>query len=186
MIENQSNYFAKTKELIDNEWFDKNANLLILYKQTNFDEINKNEIIDIEENPYLFKKQVLIYTDSEKQKLVEAIQDSGLNYKQFLEKKALSNQVFEQHKTNINNNNFESLLYRICHKIPFINIKVSQENGLLALTDNNTIKVNSSDFKAINDVLSENVFNESISDIENLSQDEIYEQLTIVLNQDEN
>jgi hypothetical protein len=186
VIVNQSNYFTKAKEKLNNEWFDKNANLLILYKQPSFEEIDKDKIIDIEENPYLFKKQVLIYKESEKEKLVEAINESELTFKAFFEIKILSDEIFGKHKSNINNNDFESLLYRLAHKIPFINIKVNQENGLLALTSINDAKVDLSPYKLINDTLTETFFDKTTSDVADLTPDEIYEQLLIVLSQNEN
>lgn len=48
VIENQSNYFEQAKNRINNEWFDKNVNLLVLHKVENFDNI-QSSVLNIEE-----------------------------------------------------------------------------------------------------------------------------------------
>lgn len=186
IIENQSNFFTVSKELLKNEWFDKNANLLILCKSSSELPLDKNLLIDIEENPYLFKKQILYYTENENQKLLEAIATSTLTTKKFFEKKLLSNTIFEQHKTNLNNNAFESLLYRVAHKVPFLNIKVEQKDGLSALTENNKMEVaKNSQLKELDDLISELILDKKFDEVSNISTEAVYEKILIVINKDE-
>ena len=63
VIENQVNYFEEAKKIINNEWFDKNVNLLILHRVENFENF-QSLVLEIEEDPYLFKKQIVLYNDS--------------------------------------------------------------------------------------------------------------------------
>lgn len=186
IIENQSKFFTVSKEILKNEWFDKNANLLILCKSSSESPFDKNLLIDIEENPFLFKKQILVYTDIEKQKLIEAITTSKLTTKKFFEQKLLSNTVFEQHKTNLNNNAFESLLYRVAHKVPFLNIKVVQKDGMSALTENNNNEVaKNSQLKELDDLISEMILNKTFDEVSAISTEAVYEKILIVINKDE-
>ena len=186
VIENQSKFFTTTKELLKSEWFDKNANLLILYKSILGFPVDKNRIIDIEENPFLFKKQILVYTEIEKQKLSEAISNSTLTTKKFFEQKLLSNSIFEQHKTNLNNNDFESLLYRIAHKVPFLNINVAQKDGLSALTENNKNEViKNSSLNELDDLISELILDITSDDVMSISSEAIYDKILILIDKDE-
>ena len=73
VIENQSNYFEQARNRINNEWFDKNVSLLILHKVEDFDN-NQSLVLEIEENPYLFKKQVILYREIERENLNRAIE----------------------------------------------------------------------------------------------------------------
>lgn len=187
IIENQPNFFTAAKELLKNEWFDKNANLLILYKSVSESSVEKNRLIDIEENPFLFKKQILVYTESEKEKLLEAIADSALTTKKFFEQKLLSNSIFEQHKTNLNNNAFESLLYRVAHKVPFLNINVVQKDGLSALTENNDNEIiKNSQLKELDDLISEMILDKTFDEVMIISPETVYEKILIVIDKDEN
>lgn len=187
IIENQPTFFTATKELLKNEWFDKNANLLILYKSDSGSLVEKNRLIDIEENPFLFKKQILVYTESEKEKLLEAITASTLTTKKFFEHKLLSNSIFEQHKTNLNNNDFESLLYRVAHKVPFLNINAVQKNGLSALTeDNDTEVIKNSQLKELDNLISEMILDKTFDQVMSISPETIYEKILIVIDKDEN
>ena len=72
VIENQSNYFEQARNRINNEWFDKNVSLLILHKVEDFDN-NQSLVLEIEENPYLFKKQVILYREIERENLNRSI-----------------------------------------------------------------------------------------------------------------
>lgn len=186
IIENQSKFFTVSKELLKNEWFDKNANLLILCESSLESPLDKNQLIDIEENPFLFKKQILFYTENEKQKLLEAITASNLTIKKFFEQKLLSNTIFEQHKTNLNNNAFESLLYRVAHKVPFLNIKVVQKDGLSALTENNNNEVTkNSQLKELDDLISEMILDKTFDEVSAISPEAVYEKILIVISKDE-
>lgn len=97
VIENQSNYFEQAKNRINNEWFDKNVNLLVLHKVENFDNI-QSSVLNIEEDPYLFKKQIILYKDTERENLNRAIEAEENTIKDFIENKILNEAIFKIHK----------------------------------------------------------------------------------------
>lgn len=185
VIENQVNYFEEAKKIINNEWFDKNVNLLILHRVENFENF-QSLVLEIEEDPYLFKKQIVLYNDSEVEKLNQALVQQQQNIKGFIENKILEEEVFKKHKENINNNDYESLLYRLVHKIPLINLNIVQENGLDALTDNNRQKMESGSFGSLNNLIDQNFFNRDVENIDEMNADIIYDILLPTLNSDEN
>lgn len=185
VIENQSNYFEQAKNRINNEWFDKNVNLLVLHKVENFDNI-QSSVLKIEEDPYLFKKQVILYKDTERENLNRAIEAEENTIKDFIENKILDEAIFKIHKENINNNDYESLLYRLAHKIPFIKLNIIQENGVEALTDNNTQKIESGSYGQLNRFIEQNLFRRNMESIDEMESDTIYDLLLNTLNPDEN
>lgn len=185
VIENQSNYFEQAKNRINNEWFDKNVNLLVLHKVENFDNI-QSSVLKIEEDPYLFKKQVILYKDTERENLNRAIEAEENTIKDFIENKILDEAIFKIHKENINNNDYESLLYRLAHKIPFIKLNIIQENGVEALTDNNTQKIESGSYGQLNRFIEQNLFHRNMESIDEMESDTIYDLLLNTLNPDEN
>lgn len=185
VIENQANYFEQAKNRINNEWFDKNVNLLVLHKVENFDNI-QSSVLKIEEDPYLFKKQIILYKDTERENLNRAIEAEENTIKDFIENKILDEAVFKIHKDKINNNDYESLLYRLAHKIPFIKLNIIQENGVEALTDSNTQKIESGSYGQLNRFIEQNLFHRNMESIEEMESDTIYDLLLNTLNPDEN
>jgi hypothetical protein len=184
VIEKQSDYFDMAKQVAINEWFDKNVSMLILHEVDNFDNI-QNLVIEIEENPYLFKKQIILYKGAELEKFNQAIESQDKTIKGFIENKILEEETFKKHKENINND-YESLLYRLAHKIPFIKLNILQENGLEALTDNNRRKIETGLFGELNNLIVHNFFNRSVESIDEMNQDIIYDFLLPTLNSDDN
>lgn len=185
IIEKQSTYFAMAKEAANNEWFDKNVSMIILHKVENFDNL-QNLVLAVEENPYLFKKQIILYKDTEVEKLNQALSSQETTIKNYIESKILDESTFKIHKENINNNDYESLLYRIAHKIPLIKLRIIQENGLDALTNNNRQKIETGAFLEINNLINQNFFNRSSESIDEVNSDIIYDFLLKTLNSDEN
>jgi hypothetical protein len=185
IIEKQSEYFSLAKEVANNEWFDKNVCMIILHKVESFDNI-QNLVIEIEENPYLFKKQIILYKNTEVEKLNQTINSQEITIKDFIENKILDEETFKIHKKNINNNDYESLLYRLAHKIPFIKLCIIQENGLEALTVNNRQKIETGSFGELNNFIDQNIFNRSVESIDEMSPNIIYDFLLSTLNSDEN
>ena len=70
VLELQDEWFEKCKERIDSKDFDKNTSLLILANKDE-NEIKKQEILLIEEDPFQFKKYVLLHTADILKQLVE-------------------------------------------------------------------------------------------------------------------
>lgn len=185
VLENQSKYFEQAKGRVNNEWFDKNVNLLILHRVEHFNNI-QHLVLEIEENPYLFKKQIILYKETECDSLNKATQLEEITIKDFIERKILDESVFKEHKDKTNNNNYESLLYRLAHKIPFIKLNIKKEDNLEALTDSNTQKIESGLYKELNRFLEQNLFNRNIENIDEMKSDTIYDLLLNTLSSDEN
>ena len=158
---------------------------MILHKVENFENI-QSLVLEIEENPYLFKKQVILFKETEWENLNRAIESEENTIKNFIENKILDEAIFKIHKENINNNNYESLLYRLAHKIPFIKLNIIQENGLEALTDNNTQKIESGSYGEFNSFIEQNFLNRNIESIDEMESDTIYDLLLNTLSPDEN
>ena len=185
VIDKQSDYFNIAKEVANNEWFDKNVSMIIIHKVENFNNI-QNLVLDVEENPYLFKKQIILYKDTEVEKFNQALESQQQTIKGFIENKILEEETFKKHKENINNNDYESLLYRLAHKIPLIKLSIIQQNGLDALTDNNRQKIEIGSFGELNNLIHQNFFNRSVANIDEMDSDIIYDFLLPTLNSDEN
>jgi len=185
IVEKQSEYFNLAKEVANNEWFDKNVSMLILHKVENFDNI-QNLVIEVEENPYLFKKQIILYKEIEVEKLNQAIELQESTIKDFIEDKILDENTFKKHKENINDNDYQSLLYRLAHKIPFIRLNITQENGLETLTNKNIKKIETGSFQGLNHYVNHTFFNRSIESIDQMESDTLYNLLLNTLSPDEN
>lgn len=185
IVEKQSEYFNLAKEVANNEWFDKNVSMLIIHKVENFDNI-QDLVIEVEENPYLFKKQIILYKEIEVKKLNEAIELKESTIKDFIEDKILDENTFKKHKENINDNDYESLLYRLAHKMPFIRLNITQENGLETLTDKNKQKIETGSFEGLNNYVNHTFFNRSIESIDQMESDTLYNLLLSTLSRDEN
>ena len=185
IVEKQTEYFNLAKAVANNEWFDKNVSMLILHKVENFENI-QNLVIEIEENPYLFKKQIILYKEIEVEKLSQVIELQQSTLKDFIEDKILEENSFKNHKENINNNDYESLLYRMAYKIPFIKLNIKKENGLEKLNDKNTKRIDNGSLKELNNCINDNFFNRSRDTIDQMESDSLYNLLLKTLNSDEN
>lgn len=130
----QDELFIEAKALVENNpAFDKNASLLLLYKIPDDTELTefKKQIIEIEEDPYQLKKQVLVYSESAKDELDTQLLLYGLN-------ELFSNQgIFKEYKDKYSESSWQALLYRIVQKLPFIDIKVDQNKNLASLFQSN-------------------------------------------------
>ncbi|WP_353150382.1 ABC-three component system middle component 1 [Chryseobacterium sp.] len=174
VIDKQSDYFEQCRGILNNEWFDKNANLLILHKVDEINEKIHQQVLKVEEDPYLLKKQVLLYKDTEVEKLNEILNTENITLKEFLDQNLLIDKVYEIHKNQINNNNWESLIYRIAQKIPIIRLNISRSNGLSVLIEENKQKVDVGNYKEINSLLENIFFQKSSEEILEIDNDLIF------------
>ena len=98
--------------------FNKNTTLLFLYKSENPipSEKLKKQIYEVEENPYFFKKHVLIFTDNQINDLkrkCDAPSITNLN-------NLVNNLNFEEFKDNPYSDDYKQLLLNIYVKISFL------------------------------------------------------------------
>lgn len=124
VIELQDEWFEKCKEQIDTKEFDKNTSLLVL-ANNDINEIQKKEILSIEEDPFQFKKYVLLFTSDILKKLLEQTENG--NPEKILEL-IVNESVFNNYKNNYLEPTWRHLLYNLAHKLPFlkINVEVNQ------------------------------------------------------------
>ena len=177
VLEEQSDLFLKAKKIIGVPQFDKNANLLILYKVASISNIDKENLLQVEEDLYHFKKCIIYYTEEEFVKLKAKVDDSTIISD--LEGMILNEAVFEKHKNNFDNNDYESLLYRLAHKIPFLKINVTQVNNLDSLEEiNKTLILDNK----LNSLLEKDYFALADEDFDAISDDNIFQTLKTILN----
>jgi hypothetical protein len=176
IIENQVDLFITAKATIQDPSFDKNANLLILYRAKSLTQLNVDLLLRIEENPYHLKKNVLYYTEEERINLNKVIEGSSpLNT---LESMILDEKIFESHKNSFDKNNFESLVYRMAIKIPFIKINATQVNNLKSLEDLNNRSLEDS---TLNELLLSDFFTLEDGEFTGMTNEEVFEKLKTIL-----
>ncbi|WP_343591028.1 ABC-three component system middle component 1 [Flavobacterium sp.] len=176
VLNDQIELFIKTKELVQEPTFDKNVNLLILNKVPKLEDVKLDHLLNIEENPYHFKKSILYYTDEELKSLNAEIGES--NALTTIETLILKDEIFEQHKTSFDANSFESLIYRIAIKIPFIKMRISQTNNLKSLEEINRKSVG---HNPLNEILEQDFFMLNDEDFIAMTNETIFEKLKAIL-----
>jgi len=125
-LELQNEWFEKSREIINSKEFDKNTSLLIL-TENDANELKKHEILRIEEDPFQFKKYVLLYNAESLQHLNE--QSNNGEAKELLDL-IINEDVFNAYKSNYTDYNWRNLLYNIAHKMPFLDINVKVDENL--------------------------------------------------------
>lgn len=180
VVDQQIELFVKAKEIVQHSAFDKNANLLVLNKIKTISNIKTDILLQIEENPYHFKKSILYYTEEEFKNLSDAI--GNLPTLSTIESMILTEKIFEQHKLYFDANNVESLVYRMAIKIPFIKMNITQTNNLKSLEEINTNSLENNQF---NDLLVQSFLTLSDEDFSTVTTEAIINKLKTVL-RDEN
>lgn len=188
ILGHQNEYFKACKTAIDNNDIDKNTSLLILAKvpeTIKFKEL-KEQILTIEEDPYQFKKLVLFYSENELEALKYQIYDALEEPLPFIEQNIIASENFSTYKTNPTQFSWQSLIYRITHKIPFIKINVEQDNNLQSLFDTNYDILTQKGFAEFDDLVNSSLLSLTPEDFQNISPEEILERLTPETPIDEN
>lgn len=104
---------------------DKNTSLLVLLQVKTVDENLKKHIIEIENDPFYFKKYVLVYTLKDWEELKPLL--AGKELSDYL----MQPSVFESLKKEDSSNAIGKyhLLYSIAHKLPFVMINVEAKDS---------------------------------------------------------
>ncbi|SHM60050.1 ABC-three component system middle component 1 [Flavobacterium xanthum] len=176
VLNEQIELFVKTKEIVQDPTFDKNVNLLVLNKVSKLDDVKLDDLLQIEENPYHFKKSVMYYTEEELKNLTSAIDES--NVLTSIESLILKEEIFEQHKTSFDANSFESLVYRMAIKIPFLKIRINQTNNLKSLEEINKKSVGNN---PLDEILEQDFFTLSDEDFSKMTNETILEKLKAII-----
>ena len=135
LLENQKDYFTRSKELCQEDALDKNISMLVLWETAGTIEREqfKRKKMNLEEDPYYFKKYVLGYSKQELLDLEGKIKDNNGDAVDFIERNIISKETFNLYKPEPFVKEWYSLLYRIAIKIPFLRIKISESQGLESL-----------------------------------------------------
>jgi len=153
LVQNQAELFNACKKVCHDDDFDKNVSMLILWDtggKLNLDEM-KQKIIKIEEDPYFFKKYVLYYSQIEHENLENQVKTGA--FVDFLSTQIILSETFSYYKENSEKQNWQSLLYRIAIKVPFVNISVKPSIGIASLSDHNKRKLVAANLYELNNKL---------------------------------
>jgi len=131
-LEMQANYYRSAKNLAENEAFDKNLSVLILFEGTKDYLDIKNNILKIEEDPYLAKKHVLFYSPNELSGLLRSINilsNANSPITRYLSQEASSSHNFKNYTTAEHTDRVRlNLIYKLFIKLPFLDLNLPQEN----------------------------------------------------------
>jgi len=177
----QSVIFNRCKELIDQPELDKNLSLVILIKLNDEAAIQgvKSTLIRIEENAYYFKKYVLHYDDVEYEQM--KTQQGDKTALDFLTQQIVNSDCFKIYKNEHRSVNWQSLVYRVALKLPFIPISITTNKGLASLFEDNQVKVAGKNLKVLDDHLSAAYGGLTMKQIEDLSADAILNKLIPII-----
>ncbi len=141
LIETQIEWLEQCKQINNAEELEKNISMLILWNTGGVQEFTemKKKIMPIEEDPYFFKKHILYFSTTELSQLVEVVGEENLV--EFINEKIPANNTFSTFKNNPQGQTWQSLLYRIAIKLPFLDIQINDEENLESLFEKNNQKI---------------------------------------------
>lgn len=125
-LDKQEKLFEKVKDTVDDASFLKNISVLFVKHQDQIDlSIVDDKIIEIENDPYFFKKYVLSYTDDSVNGLLGLL--NGECVGKPMSDILMEDDNFQQMK---DENEFGTyhLLYSLGHKLPFLTMSVTPKD----------------------------------------------------------
>jgi hypothetical protein len=173
VLELQDEWFEKSKNQIDTKEFDKNTSLLVLANNDK-NEIKKKEILLIEEDPFQFKKYVLLFTSDILKQLLEQTENG--NPEKILEL-IVNESVFNNYKRNYSEPSWRHLLYNLAHKLPFLKINVEVNKTLDNLFEEAEKSLVENGLLEYSEFIEEQNEEGFLSDLDNLDLDELIELL---------
>lgn len=157
---------------------DKNTYVIVCtnLKTTNyplsFNQQLQRKIYDIEENPYVFKKHVILYNDEQVTNLKKLSISSGRKVVEIILNIANDIEKFTEYKLNPNIDNIYWLVSSLFIKLPFLKYKAESKvlKDLSELVSGRIIELGNDKKTLIKDVL-----NFDMENIKKLSEDQIFE-----------
>lgn len=171
VLELQDAWFDKCKEKVDSKEFDKNTSLLILANNDE-KEIKKQDILLIEEDPFQFKKYVLLYTSSALKNLSD---ESENGEPENILDLIVSDTVFYEYKKKYSDYNWRHLLYNLAHKLPFLNINVAVNQDLDNLFSETKESLTKNELLEYSEFIEKQYEDGVLTKIENLDLDDLIE-----------
>ena len=177
VLENQARYFEECKKLCSEAGMDKNVSMIFIWETdgTVPRDTFKRTKMRIEEDPYFFKKYVLGYSRDELSQLKKEIGDQDVVA--FLEEKIVSKEVFDGYKNEPFVKTWQSLLYRIAIKVPFLKIKIGESRGLQSLFEEHDKTLAEATLLDLSNAVIEKLDKFPQSDIKALPASELYKAL---------
>lgn len=183
IIARQSELFVACKAACQDDALDKNISLLILWETGGkLDHINLSQnVMNVEEDAFFFKKHVLYYSIQEQNALCTAM--NGKSFSSFIKEHVESKETFKGYKADPYAQSWQSLLYRTVMKLPFVQLRPATADGLESL-----FFINKERLKRKDQSLAD--FNESffrlmeartVSDIKSTKAEDIYTELLPLL-----
>lgn len=129
-LKEQEDIYNRSKETLpEYKEADKNTSLLIVMNTRQADDTLRKRIVDIENDPFLFKKYVLVYNDKELGNLQKVIAGKEIS------KLIMERDVFQKLKDESVQDGIGCyhLLYSLAHKLPFMmaDVKPMDSDGLI-------------------------------------------------------
>ena len=143
----QAELFDACKKVTNKPSLDKNISMLVLWNTGGNVKIEemKKKVMQVEEDTYFFKKNVLYFSFQEHTSLKDIMATETIHA--FLQKHIALQDVFVEYKKNPLIHQWQSLLYRIAIRIPFIDIKIGTSDGIESLFEKNQNKIGASQDK---------------------------------------
>jgi hypothetical protein len=126
--EQQAAWLNICKSATTDPALEKNINLLIVWKTDSASILSSKEVHHAEEDCYFFKKHVLPYTVDEFEALQQQIISRGFDT--VFRQDITAPHIFAQYKSHYLAGGWQSLLYRLAIKLPFIAIHSSGNTDL--------------------------------------------------------
>ena len=121
-VDKQGEIFRTSEMAFPEKDLAKNLSILLLLKteDSHLTGSLNREILDIEENPFFFKKHVLYYSEEEAEQLEEILEKGN----QLISLKSIINSpdTFLEYKKQSSKYSWQALCYRIAIKLPFLEI----------------------------------------------------------------
>ncbi len=130
----QAGWLNKCKNATADPALEKNINLLIVWNTDSSNVLASKRVHHIEEDSYFFKKHVLPYTTEELESLRQQIAIQG--FTTVFRESITTPSIFTEYKSHYQEGGWQSLLYRLVIKLPFIAVNSSGNSDLTSLERN--------------------------------------------------
>ena len=173
---------------IDSIELNKNISMLVIWNtggNLEFKEMKK-KLMQVEENPYYFKKHVLYYSPSELEQLNQEISNNTFN--EFFLSNITNDENFKAYKENPMIGSWRELFYRIIIKLPFIHVNIDTTTNIESLQQTIEHKLesnNDNNIKDLNDKIFELYQDTANDEIEIMNVSSVVDELLVVLEEGE-
>ncbi|OEC54246.1 MULTISPECIES: ABC-three component system middle component 1 [unclassified Aeromonas] len=139
----QAGWLNECKNVTADPALEKNINLLIVWNTDTSNVLASKRVHHIEEDSYFFKKHVLPYTTEELEALYQQI--TTHSFTTIFRELITSPHTFTEYKLHFLEGGWQSLLYRLAIKLPFIAVNCPSNSDLASLERNIMEKINRAD-----------------------------------------